>query len=56
VPTKKELDDIAEEQRRQRTSVVELAREDGMVGNRPGGVTDGKVVDEPTEEPKKEDK
>jgi hypothetical protein len=52
VPTKKEQEAIAEEQRRQRASVVDLAREDGMEGNRPGGVTDGKVVDDPEKEQK----
>ncbi len=46
--TKAEKAAIAEERRRLNMSVLDLAREGGMVGNRPGGVTVGK--------PEKEDK
>ena len=54
---KKEEEALAEEQRRQNTSVTDLAREEGMVGNLPGGAsTTDKKPDEPKDEPKDDEK
>ncbi len=47
--TKKEQADLEEEQRRQKTSVTDLARENGMKGNLPGGGQIPKDFDKPKE-------